>query len=374
MAPTGASSDRQPLEEWIPLAEQVVRTSLRLGENDVFTIYTYPSTIPLAEALALEARRVGSDTHLTLMTDDLWFTSMRELPAKWLRTASPIERALAETETAHIYLGGPADARRMRDIPPEKMEANEMGNLRQHEPRRKRKVRDIDLSIGRVTPERAESYGLDYARWNRSYRDALAVDLKDIQRAGAALARGLRGRKKVRIDSDAGTDLSFVTKAIPPIVSDGIISAEDIRRGFVTATLPAGRLEIPVRPESVHGEIRSTDFIPLAGRAILRPWFRVRAGKIIEWGAEEHEDLLGRMLRHSKVDTARIGFVTIGLNGSVQPCMLDNSIVKDDLGFGLGPHPQLERKAADPNVSFDTTIGPVHIKVGGSEKRAPRRS
>jgi hypothetical protein len=80
------------------------------------------------------------------------------------------------------------------------------------------------------------------------------------------------------------------------------------------------------------------------------------------------------MLRHSKVDTARIGFVTIGLNGSAQPCMLDNSIVKDDLGFGLGPHPQLERKAADPNVSFDTTIGPVHIKVGGSEKRAPRRS
>ena len=132
MAPTGASADRQPLEEWIPLAEQVVRTSLRLGENDVFTIYTYPSTIPLAEALALEARRVGSDTHLTLMTDDLWFTSMRELPAAWLRTASPIERALAETETAHIYLGGPADARRMRDIPPEKMEANEMGNRSDH--------------------------------------------------------------------------------------------------------------------------------------------------------------------------------------------------------------------------------------------------
>lgn len=120
----------------------------------MFTIYTYPLTIPLAEALALEARRTGSDTHLTLMTDDLWFTSMHELSTKWLSTASPIEHAIAEAETAHIYLGGPADARRMRAIPPEKFEANSLGGDRQHEPRRRRRVRDIDLPIGRITAER----------------------------------------------------------------------------------------------------------------------------------------------------------------------------------------------------------------------------
>jgi leucyl aminopeptidase (aminopeptidase T) len=365
MALIGGASGRQPLDEWIPLARQVVQTSLRLGWEDVFTIYTYPPTIPLAEALALEARRAGSDTHLTLMTDDLWFTSMHELSTKWLSTASPIEHAIAEAETAHIYLGGPADARRMRDIPPEKFEANSLGGDRQHEPRRKRRVRDIDLPIGRLTPERAETYGLDYASWSRSYHDALGVDLKKIQRDGASLARSLRGPKMVRISSDSGTDLRFETKSIPPIVNDGIISPEDIRRGFVRTSLPAGRLEAAVRPQSVDGEIRGTDTIPFSGRGILRPWFRIRSGKILEWGADEHGDLLGRLLRHSKVDTARIGYVTIGLNGAAEPCMLDNSIVKDDVGFGLGPHPQLERSAVDPNVSFDATIGPVHLDVRG---------
>src|SRR3989454_5507461 len=142
-------------ESWIPLARQVVRTSLRLGWKDVFTIYTYPPTIPLAEALALEARRAGSDTHLTLMTDDLWFTSMHELSTKWLSAASPIEHALAETETAHIYLGGPADARRMRDIPPEKFEANSLGGDRQHEPRRKRRGRGPGPPTRRLTPAAA---------------------------------------------------------------------------------------------------------------------------------------------------------------------------------------------------------------------------
>jgi len=352
-----------PFEQWIPLARQVVRTSLRLGWKVVFTIYTYPPTIPLAEALALEARRAGSDTHLTLMTDDLWFTSMQELPAKWLSAASPIEHSIAETETAHIYLGGPADARRMRDIPPEKFEANDMGNVRQHEPRRKRRVRDVDLPIGRITRERAETYGLDYARWHRSYHNALAVDLKDIQQAGTALARSLKGRKRIRISSDAGTDLRFETKAIAPILNDGIISAADIRRGFVRTVLPAGRLEGAIRPESVDGIVRGTDPIFFAGRAVGRPWFRIRSGKIIESGAAEHEDLLARLLRQSKSGSARIGYFTVGLNEAAEPCMLDNSIVKDDLGLGLGPHPQLERNAADPAVSFDWTVGPVRMEI-----------
>ncbi|HLQ41405.1 MAG TPA: aminopeptidase [Thermoplasmata archaeon] len=351
-----------PYESWIPLARQVVRTSLRLGWKDVFTIYTYPPTIPLAEALALEARRTGSDTHLTLMTDDLWFTSMHELSTRWLSTASPIEHAIAEAETAHIYLGGPADARRMREIPPEKFEANSLGGDRQHEPRRKRQVRDIDLPIGRVTPERAETYGLDYEKWSSSYHKALAVDLKEIQRDGNTLARSLRRRKKVRIDSDAGTDLRFEIKAVAPIVSDGIISAEDIRRGFVRTALPAGRVEAAVRPESVDGEVRGTDPIPFAGRAIVRPWFRIRSGRIVESGAAEHEGLLHRVLQQSKVRSARVGYVTIGLNAAAQPCMLDNSFVKDDVGIGLGPHPQLERRAVDPTVSFYETIGPVRIK------------
>src|SRR6266568_1416147 len=155
-------------EEWIPLARQVVRTSLRLAWKDVFEIYTYTPTIALAEALALEARRAGSDTHITLMTDDLWFTSMRELSTKWLGQPSPVEYAIHKTVTADMYLGGPGDARRMRDIPPEKFDANAMGNFRQDEPLRKRRVRHVDLPIGRVTAERAEAYGLDYEKWYAS--------------------------------------------------------------------------------------------------------------------------------------------------------------------------------------------------------------
>ncbi len=358
-----ASPTAPAFEQWIPLARQVVHTSLHLGWKDVLTIYTYAPTIPLAEALALEARRAGSDTHLTLMTDDLWFTSMLELSTKWLSAPSPAESALDAIATAHMYLGGPADARRMRDIPPEKFEANATGGQRQHEPRRQRRVRVVDLSIGRVTPQRAEAYGLDYGKWYGSYHAALAVNLKEIQRRGAALARTLATRRKVHVTSDVGTNLQFTVKPIPPAVEDGIISAADVRRGLVEASLPAGRLEGAMRPESAHGEVHATDPIFYGGRTIVRPWFRVKAGRIVKWGADEHGELLDRMLSQSKVGRTHLGWFTVGLNPSAQPCMLDNSIVKDDVGIGLGPHPQLERRGADPEVFFSATIGPVHLEA-----------
>src|SRR3989442_7415501 len=111
--------------------------------------------MPLAEALTLEASRAGSDTHITVMTDDLWFTSMKELPTRWLRAPSPVESAIGSVITANVYLGGPADARRMRDIPPEKFEANSVGGTKQDEPRRKRRGPQDGLSGG--IPPRAQA-------------------------------------------------------------------------------------------------------------------------------------------------------------------------------------------------------------------------
>ncbi len=360
---TPANPASPAFERWVPLARQVVGTSLRLGWKDVFEIYSYIPTIPVAEALALEARRVGSDTHITLMTDDLWFTSMKELPTRWLRTPSPAERALNATVTAHTYLGGPADARRMRDIPPEKFEANAIGGNRQDEPLRRRRVRGVDLPIGRLTPERAEAYGLDFARWRQSYEAALAVDLRAIQKAGVSLARALSGRRKVRVTSDSGTDLSFETKPIAPAVDDGIVSSADVRRGFVETSLPAGRLEAVLRPETADGEVLCRDPIFFAGRTIRGLRLRIVKGKITEADAEENADLLVHALPTRARSRARLGWFSVGLNAAAEPCMLDNSIVKDDIGLGLGPHWELERAKADPSLSFYVTTGPSRVEV-----------
>src|SRR2546430_13280281 len=121
---------------------------------------------------------------------------MEELSTKWLSTASPIEHAIAEAETAHIYLGGPADARRMRDIPPEKFEANSLGGDRQHEPRKKRRGRGTDLPLGGPPPGGGGAYGPAYQKWESSYQQATAAGLKGGQAGGTAAAPAPPGRDK----------------------------------------------------------------------------------------------------------------------------------------------------------------------------------
>src|SRR2546426_12291539 len=82
-----------------------------------------------------------------------------------------------------------------------------------------------------------------------------------------------------------GKDLGSETKPIPPVVDDGIVDPADIRRGFVETSLPAGKLDGSVRPESVNGEVHATDPIFLAGRTIVRPWFKIEAGRRRRKGA-----------------------------------------------------------------------------------------
>jgi leucyl aminopeptidase (aminopeptidase T) len=188
------------------------------------------------------------------------------------------------------------------------------------------------------------------------------VDLAEIQRRGVALARKLAGRK-VRITSPTGTDLRFTVKRIPPIVDDGIISAADVKRGFVQASLPAGSLAAAVRPDSVDGVVNAQDPLFFAGRTVASPWFRIEKGRIAESGAAQNADILARNLKMSGAERARVGYVTVGLNPKAEPGMLDNSIVENNVGIGIGAHPGLERKAFDPNVFFVSTMGRSHIEV-----------
>ncbi len=326
-------------------------------------IYSYIPTIPLAEALALEARRAGSDTHITLMTDDLWFTSMQKLPARWLREPSRAEIAINKAITAYVYLGGPQDARRMRTIPPGKFEANAIGNLRQDEPRKGRKVRHIDLPIGRVCPERAQAYGLNYQLWRKNYYAALGMSLDRIRKTGNVLRSKLKGRTRVRISSNVGTNLTFETKELEPMIEDGIISDSDVRRGFVSTTLPAGKIVCAVDPTSATGNVRFTDPVFLMGRSVKGLQLRFEKGRLVSWGADENAELLTSQLGRAKASGDHMGWFSVGLNSAAAPCMLDNSIVKDDVGIGLGPHPLLESSNAKSKLYFDGTIGPVKLTV-----------
>jgi leucyl aminopeptidase (aminopeptidase T) len=191
----------------------------------------------------------------------------------------------------------------------------------------------------------------------------IAVDLNDIQRAGDEWRSKLEGRRKVRITSDAGTDLSFQTKSLEPMIEDGIVSDLDIKRGFVSTSLPAGKIICAVQPKSAEGEAQFADPVFLMGRSVKGVRLRFERGRLVEWAAEENAELLTSVFGSSKELRARMNWFSIGLNAAAEPCMLDNSIVKDEVAIGLGSHPVLEPLNAGSKLNFDSTIGLAKVET-----------
>jgi hypothetical protein len=251
----------------------------------------------------------------------------------------------------------------MQSIPPEKFDANSLGNIKQDEPLRKQRVRRIDLPIGRLCPERAEAYGLDYELWRTNYDAALASNLEEIQKAGEEWRLKLKGQTKVRITSDAGTDLTLRTKPLEPMIEDGIISERDRKRGFVSTSLPAGKIICAAQPTSARGEVHFTEPVFIMGRSVNGLRLRFDKGRLIHWEADEHAELLTSLLRRGKATGDQMGWFSVGLNSAAEPRMLDNSIVENDIGIGLGPHLLLEPSRIVSKSYFDGTIGLGSIEV-----------
>jgi leucyl aminopeptidase (aminopeptidase T) len=147
------------------------------------------------------------------------------------------------------------------------------------------------------------------------------------------------------------------------MIEDGIISDSDRKRGFVSTSLPAGKIVCAVQPTSAEGNVRFTDPVFLMGRSVKGLRFSFEKGRLVDWGADEHAELLTSLLGQSKRSRDRIGWFSIGLNPAAEPCMLDNSIVKDDVGIGLGPHPVLQPSKVGSRVYFDGTIVLVNVEV-----------
>jgi aminopeptidase len=131
----------------------------------------------------------------------------------------------------------------------------------------------------------------------------------------------------------------------------------------VETSLPAGRLEVAIRPEMANGEVHVRDPLFFAGRTIRGLRLRFDGGRVIDADAKENADLLVHALPPRVRSRMPLGWFTVGLNAAAEPSMLDNSIVRDDVGLGLGPHPQLERAKAQPSLSFYTTIGPSRLDI-----------
>lgn len=346
------------------IASRVVNECLGIVAGDVVAITTYPHTIPLANAIAMECYKKDADPITVLDTDEVFYGHMRTLSEGSLRTTSKHCLGLADYVKYYIWLGGPEDPGPMKEIPESKFSALFEGEKAHYDKSLKMRNLSAGLAIGQVTPQRSRTYGFDHDAWKAMVEAAMAVSPKELSEAGMKLEPVLSGTGRVRVTAPNGTDLTFELGGRTPHIYDGILDEQDIKRGSLGVGLPAGSVEVSVLEDTAEGTVIFDVPVPQVGVLIKEMKWFFRGGKLVELSAKENEKSIKGLYDGASGDKNKLGGLSIGLNPKAKTGYLENAIPEGAVTLFIGDNRELGGKN-ESDWGFPGTLRHATVRVNG---------
>jgi leucyl aminopeptidase (aminopeptidase T) len=347
------------------LAKIVVKDTLNIDSSDVVAITTWDHTINVANAFAVECFKQGADAVIVLWTDEYYYGLLRELSEESLGEHSKICEAFTETETATINMFGPKNPEGLKTISPAKVNAWGEGERKSHYPRNiERKIRNVSLPLGLLTPERAKVYGFIFENWKNVMNNALTMDLKKIAQNGREVASLFEKARKVHVTAPNGTDLTFELNKRPVHVDDGIIDKEDMAKNTLDATLPAGSMLTSIVETSGNGKVAFDQPLQQMGLNVLGIEWKFKDGKLTSMTAKKNLEPISKQYAKASGDKDKISFIQIGLNPKAEYGFLMDYIVEGAVQIGIGDNEYIGGKNSS-SFGMVGTLGKATLDIDG---------
>jgi leucyl aminopeptidase (aminopeptidase T) len=344
--------------------ERVVKSCLRIVKDDRVTIFTWRHMLDLAEAFALECERAGAHVHTEFTTDEMWYDAMFNRPIDFLETPDPFDLALTGIATASIFISGPENPERMKKVPAGTWMALSRADRPSYEKLLERRVRMAEITLGLVTPQRAETYGFDYQAWRKNVEEAIDVEYERMQELGMKVAEVLEKSHEVRIIDSNGTDLSFTLERRKAHVYDGVINDKDIETGTTYASLPDGYVAVAATENSANGVLSSNIPFPNAGKLVGGIALRFKKGKLASFEGDKNIDVVRDMWERGTGDKDKIGWLSIGLNPKAQLGFTNNPIVLGTATVGIGFNKELGG-TNESDYALGVTVAKPTVELDG---------
>jgi leucyl aminopeptidase (aminopeptidase T) len=316
---SAGSRPTAPPADFKSIAAKVVSRSADVRENEIVELAGDVRDLPLLEDMAIEVRKRGAHPIVVVGTEQFSRRLYDEVPAKYDSQDPLAARKLIETIDVFISTES-GEGRTTRGVPPERQAARARAFQPLFHLAQQRGIRNIVLGNGLYpTEEKAEQFGLS--------RDALAgimyggidTDYEQLQATGKRLSDALAGGKELRITSPNGTDLRIGVAGRAPHVSDGVISAEDRRRGgtALSVWLPAGEVYLVPVPGSAQGTLASDRF-NYEGGEIGGLRLEIARGKVKAMTAKSGMAALQARYDAAGAGKDAVGVVDFGINPTLQ--------------------------------------------------------
>lgn len=251
-APSPAAAARTtPPTDLQELARRLVTQSAGVKEGEVVLISGGVRDMELLENLSIEVQKVGGDPLLSVGSDRLVKRSYAEVPEKYDAVTSKVGTELARFANVTISVDSNETEDVLAGVPRTRLAARGKAGESIGAEFIRRKVRGVEVGNGFYPTEwRARRFEMPPADFTKTFWDGVNVDYTSLQAAGDRVKSALAGNE-LHITHPNGTDLKVNIQGRPVLVSDGIISADDVAKGALNVYLPAG--EVMVTPVEGSG-------------------------------------------------------------------------------------------------------------------------
>ncbi len=307
------------------LADKIVTQCLRVNDKDLVHISGGVNDAELLEDLAVHVRKAG------------------DVPAKYDSQKPELALKMADMLTATIAVESYDMESAMAGVAPERTAALAKTAEPVTEKYLKRNVRQIALGNGLYPlPERAKRFGVSQEELAKVFWAGVNVDYTKLQSTGEEVKKIVGNGKKAHLTHANGTDLTVNIEERPVYVSDGVISADKVKRGGVAcqAWLPAGEVYVSPVPGTAEGKV-VIDHLTFDNKEVTGLTLTFKAGKLTKIDAKSGLEPIEKMYQAAGEGDGRddFGALDVGINPNVR-LVPDSKMVSwvpaGTVSFGVG--------------------------------------
>ena len=254
-AETAKNAPRTDLEA---LANRLVIQVAGVKEGEIVFINGGVRDLELLENINTDVRKAGAFPLLTIDSDRMFKKYYEEVPEKYDSQTPELGLKLATLPAVAIGIDTNESDEVANGISPARLAAVGKAGEPVADLFLKRNVRQVNVGNGLYpTAYRAKQFAMSQDDLAKTFWEAVNSDYSAVQTTGEKVKGQLSTGKEVHITNPNGTDLTVKIEGRPFFVSDGIISADDVKKGgpAVAVYIPAGEVFCAPVPGSAAGKV-----------------------------------------------------------------------------------------------------------------------
>jgi aminopeptidase len=320
-AAPAAEPAKAALTDLEQLAQRLVTQSAAVKEGEIVYITGRAHDAELLENIAVNVRKVGGFPLIEYSSDRLARRMFFDVPERYDAQADAMGRKLAESVDVVISLGNDTTENLFDGADPKRMAARGKAN----EPVVQaflKNVRNIEVGNNLYpTPWRAERFGMPEGELAQTFWNGVNIDYGELQTRGEQVKAVLAAGNELHITNPNGTDLKVRVQGRPVLVSDGVVTVEDMKRGAAAASayLPAGEVYTTPVPGTAEGKVvHSRTFF--RGKQIDNLTLTIVGGKVtaMTGAGPGYADFRAGYDAVNDPRKDLVGFVDFGINPNVK--------------------------------------------------------